>query len=133
MRRGRAEEGASALPYTVENTLLSTTALVSIGWSRGWGCDSDQKAQAPSTKHTRQPFSETSLPSNPARMCTRERGAGLIVRASLRKPHPRRRPTAKDSQNAERDLTVGSESAHSNANESGRSGPFLKGTLHIQQ
>lgn len=126
MRLRRAEEGAS-----VENSLLTMAALVSVGGPGGRDCYSTQKVQAPSTKQTRQPFSETSLPSNPARVRTQERGAGLIVRASLRKPHPRRRPTVEDSQNAEPDLTVGGESAHSNANESGRRGPVLKGTLHI--
>lgn len=61
MRHGRAEEGASALQYTVETLPLSVAAPVSV---RPWGRDRDssQKAQAPSSYNTRQPFSETSLP-----------------------------------------------------------------------
>lgn len=87
------------------------------------------KRRAPSTPVSHFP-NLVSL-SNPARVRTQESGAGVIVRASLRKPHPRRRPTVEDSQNAEPDLTVGGESAHSNANQSGRRGQLLKGTLHI--
>lgn len=71
MRLRRAEEGAS-----VENSLLSMAALVSVEGPGGRDCDSTQKAQAPSTKQTRQPFSETSLPSNPARVRKQERGGG---------------------------------------------------------
>lgn len=113
--RGRAEEGASALHRSVENLLFFMAAIILLD-----GPGAGAAIRAHSSKRGGQPFSETNLPSNPARVCTHETEAGLIVRAPLRKPHPRWRPTFWDSQNADQDLTVGSESAHSSANESGR-------------
>lgn len=68
----------------------------------------------------------------PRRRVDAERGAGLTVRPLLRKPHPRWRLTVEDSQNAEQDLTAGSESAHSSANESGRRGIGARRTLYVQ-
>lgn len=120
MRRGGAEKGASALQCSVENLLLPWRRLFLLDGPGAGAAIPYRKRKPGAASKAVSHFPKLVSRVTPARVCTHESRAGLIVRASLGKPHPRWRPTFEDSQNAEQDLTVRGESAHSSANESGR-------------
>lgn len=80
MRRGGAEEGASAPQHSVESWLLSMAVLLFTGWPGGWGCDSVQKAQAQRSRQGGEPFSETNSRVTPPECVRMKRGRDLLWR-----------------------------------------------------